>query len=205
MERDFKGVWIPKDVWLDVRLNALDKVILVEIDSLDKGDDGCFASNQYIAEFCQCSETKVSTSVSKLIEYGYLYVLKFDGRVRRLKSRLSKFESLPDENCEPDFQNLKHTKTSNNTNTKTNIKRFIPPTVEEVAAYCRERHNGVDPARFVDYYTANDWKVGRNKMKDWQAAVRTWERNGYSNNKGQRGANGVLLDGRQTDDLDGIL
>lgn len=85
-------------------------------------------------------------------------------------------------------------------------KRFTPPTVEEVAEYCRERQNSVDPAHFVDYYTANDWKVGRNKMKDWKAAVRTWERNGYSNNKDQqRGANGVLLDGRQTDDLDGIL
>lgn len=88
---------------------------------------------------------------------------------------------------------------------KTPAKRFTPPTYEEVATYCRERNNNVDPAHFIDYYTANDWKVGRNKMKDWKAAVRTWERNGFSNNKGQRGANGVLLDGRQTDDLDGIL
>lgn len=54
---------------------------------------------------------------------------------------------------------------------------FIPPTVEEVQAYCRQRHNAVNPQRFVDYYTANGWMVGRNKMKDWQAAVRTWEKN----------------------------
>lgn len=55
-------------------------------------------------------------------------------------------------------------------------KRFTPPTVEEVKAYCAERRNGVDPQRFVDYYTANGWKVGKNPMKDWRATVRTWER-----------------------------
>lgn len=51
------------------------------------------------------------------------------------------------------------------------------PTTEEVRAYCQERGNHVDAERFVDYYTANGWKVGKNPMKDWKAAVRTWERN----------------------------
>ena len=54
--------------------------------------------------------------------------------------------------------------------------RFTPPTVEDVKAYCEERNNGVDAQRFVDYYTANGWKVGRSAMKDWQAAVRNWKR-----------------------------
>ena len=51
-----------------------------------------------------------------------------------------------------------------------------PPTLDEVKAYCQERGNRVDPERFIDYYTANGWKVGKNPMKDWKAAVRTWER-----------------------------
>ena len=55
-------------------------------------------------------------------------------------------------------------------------KRTMPPTLEEVQAYCDERGNNVDAVRFIDYYTANGWKVGKNKMKDWKAAVRTWER-----------------------------
>lgn len=88
-ERDFKGVWIPREVWLDTRLNALDKMILTEIDSLDMSERGCFASNKHIADFCQCSESKVSKSISALIEYGYIYVKSFDGRQRELKSRLS--------------------------------------------------------------------------------------------------------------------
>jgi predicted phage replisome organizer len=56
-------------------------------------------------------------------------------------------------------------------------KRFVPPTIDEVKAYCRERQNDVDAERFIDYYTSNGWRVGKNKMRDWEAAVRTWERN----------------------------
>ena len=55
-------------------------------------------------------------------------------------------------------------------------KRFTPPTVEEVRAYCQERNNSIDPDAFVDYYTARGWKYGQGKpVADWKAAVRTWE------------------------------
>ena len=56
------------------------------------------------------------------------------------------------------------------------------PTLEEVKAYCLERKNAVDAQRWLDYYTSNGWKVGRNSMKDWRAAVRTWEKNGFNSN-----------------------
>lgn len=64
-------------------------------------------------------------------------------------------------------------------------KRFIPPTVDEVAAYCQERDNGLDPETFVDFYASKGWMVGKNPMKDWKAAVRTWER---SEGRGTSGA-----------------
>ena len=54
---------------------------------------------------------------------------------------------------------------------------FVPPTLEEVEEYCRERMNTVDANKFVDFYSAKGWMVGKNKMKDWKAAVRTWEKN----------------------------
>lgn len=57
--------------------------------------------------------------------------------------------------------------------------RFRPPTIDDVKWYCRDRHNSVDPQKFLDYYTSNGWKVGKNPMKDWRAAVRSWERNDY--------------------------
>lgn len=55
-------------------------------------------------------------------------------------------------------------------------RRFTPPTPEEVRQYCNERRNNVNPEQFCDFYTAKGWKVGNNPMKDWKAAVRTWER-----------------------------
>ena len=63
------------------------------------------------------------------------------------------------------------------------LKRFTAPTLEEVKEYCAERKNGVDAERFVNYYTANGWKVGKNPMKDWRAAVRSWERNDFGKPK----------------------
>ena len=60
------------------------------------------------------------------------------------------------------------------------------PTLDEVKAYCKERGNRVDPERFIDYYTANGWKVGKNPMKDWKAAVRTWERSESKMNSKQK-------------------
>lgn len=54
--------------------------------------------------------------------------------------------------------------------------RFTPPTVDEVKVYCQERGSSVDPERFVDFYASKGWLVGKSKMKDWRAAVRSWER-----------------------------
>ncbi len=59
--------------------------------------------------------------------------------------------------------------------------RFAPPALDDVKAYCIERKNTVDPEHWYSYYEANGWMVGRNKMKDWKASIRTWEKNGYSN------------------------
>ena len=62
--------------------------------------------------------------------------------------------------------------------------KSIPPTLEQVKTYCDERKNNVNPQKFIDFYTSNGWKVGKNSMKNWQAAVRTWENSakGDSNN-----------------------
>ena len=66
-------------------------------------------------------------------------------------------------------------KTLSKESVKEKPKRFSAPTIEEVQSYCSENGYSIDAQRFVDYYTANGWMVGKNHMKDWQAAVRTWE------------------------------
>ena len=55
-------------------------------------------------------------------------------------------------------------------------KRFYPPTLDEVKQYCEERNNNIDPMAFIDFYSSKGWMIGKNRMKDWKAAVRTWER-----------------------------
>ena len=60
-------------------------------------------------------------------------------------------------------------------NNKSN--RFIKPTIEEIEAYCKERNNNINASAFYDYYESKGWLVGKSKMKDWKAAIRTWERN----------------------------
>ena len=55
-------------------------------------------------------------------------------------------------------------------------KRFYPPTLDEVKKYCEERKNNIDPMAFIDFYSSKGWMIGKNRMKDWKAAVRTWER-----------------------------
>ncbi len=74
-------------------------------------------------------------------------------------------------------------KSNSNKDKETDIYTFKAPTVEEVAEYCSERGNNVDAERFVSYYTANGWKVGKNPMRDWRAAVQSWESNGIANDK----------------------
>lgn len=88
-ERDFKGIWIPKNVWFDDKLSALDKMILAEIDSLDCGDKHCRASNEYIAKFCQCSESQVTKSITLLKSLNYIEQVSFDGRTRILRSLIN--------------------------------------------------------------------------------------------------------------------
>ena len=85
----------------------------------------------------------------------------------------------PVSNSETEHNITKHNVTEHNVDRADKpprAARFTPPTVDEVNAYCQERKNRVDPQKFVDFYTSNGWKVGKNGMKDWRAAVRTWER-----------------------------
>lgn len=136
MERDFKGIWIPKEVYLNKELNWTDKILLVEINSLDN-EDGCFASNEYFAEFLDVSTTTISKSISKLISFGFMYIESFDGRKRVLKTNIDfNLTSKQSDNLKAEFnqtskqpksklksslkENLIYNNTINNTTNNTN-------------------------------------------------------------------------------------
>lgn len=118
-------------------------------------------------------------------------------------TKISDTENLGYENLTPNNNSIKNNSSSksnslNNTGPTAPRARFVKPTLDEIKAYCKERRNAVDPERFLAYYESNGWKVGKNPMKDWKAAVRNWERNSYAP-KPQRDT------GANWDDLDGIL
>lgn len=106
------------------------------------------------------TETETDTETDTDVSVGYEYPI----------------DTLSDETTEP--------------KEKPKRKKFIKPTVEEIKAYCQERKNGIDAAYFFDHYESKGWKVGKNPMKDWKAAVRNWERNEYGNgySYGKRGS-----------------
>ena len=82
-DRDFKGVWIPKHIWLNPQLSPIEKLFLAEIDSLDNDEEkGCFASNEYFGNFFGISEGSAANIISSLRKRGYVVQVFFNGRVR---------------------------------------------------------------------------------------------------------------------------
>lgn len=82
-------------------------------------------------------------------------------------------------NTNKNDKNVKNVKNDKNNN----IGKFQKPSIEDIKSYCNERKNTVDAEKFYNYYESNGWKVGKNPMKDWKAAIRTWEQNSYSKPK----------------------
>ena len=168
-KRDFKGVWISKDVWLDKRLNALKKVILTEIDSLDSEEDGCFASNEYLAEFCQCSVSKITSAISKLKYLEYIYVKSFDGRTRILGSRLTNFGRQTAKKTQADTQILEHNNKSNNIDEYKIIINYLNSATSSNYRYQSKATQRLINARLNDGFTVDDFKaVIDKKAKEWK-------------------------------------
>ena len=88
MNRDFKGIWIPREIYLNPDLSWSEKILFIEIDSLDQ-ENGCFANNEYFANFLNVSVTRVSKMISKLKDLGFIVQSSFNGRQRILKSSFS--------------------------------------------------------------------------------------------------------------------
>lgn len=96
-----------------------------------------------------------------------------------------------------------HKNNKNKNNKKSTKRKFIPPSVDEVLAYCKERNNKVSAEAFVDFYSSKDWMIGKNKMKDWKACVRTWERR--QKGEGSVGTNGIKIKSDRDTSLDHIF
>jgi len=131
MERSFKGVWIPKEIWLDTTLGWSEKLLLVEINSLDN-EEGCWASNEYFSEFFNLSKDRISKLISSLKNKGYITVdliykqgtKKIEKRIVRInyRHRRKELEGIGENNDTPIGENAEDNNTSiNNTFNKTSI------------------------------------------------------------------------------------
>lgn len=141
----------------------------------------------------------VSEAVKKLANAGMVVLYEFEGKPylylptwndhQTVRAKRSRFPE-PDESAKSSASICKQMNADvtviqsnpnpnpnpNHIRESTRASRFTPPSVEEVAEYCRERENIVDAERFCDFYASKGWKVGKEPMKDWKAAVRTWEK-----------------------------
>lgn len=116
------------------------------------------------------------------INYDTLVYLQDNTPSTNLDYPSTKLDKGYDENVQTPSTNLDYPY-DENVQTKINLlnnssinNKFIKPTLEEVNQYCLERNNNIDAEQFIDYYNSNGWKVGKNSMKDWKAAIRTWEK-----------------------------
>jgi hypothetical protein len=145
------------------------------------------------------NESAIKSTLAELKEFGYLKVTKLlpnattSGRIEYIydiyenplqEGKKQEVENQPLENQPLENQSVENPTQLNNKELSNKElsnkelkrgKKFIKPTIEQIQEYCLERSNGVNAEAFYDFYESKDWYVGKNKMKDWKACVRTWE------------------------------
>ena len=181
MERIVKGIWIPIEIWQNRSLSWNEKILLMEIDSFTAKDRECYISNEYIAELLGVSVSWASKCLSHLLELGLVRVVKFDGRKRYVESTIQFKADLNESSMQdgikvPHTDNNEYININNNSLYKKGSSRFQKPTIEEIRQYCLEKGYNVDAEQFFNFYESKGWVVGKSPMKNWRAAVSTWNK-----------------------------
>ena len=199
-----------KDSNLSYRTKGLLSVVLSLPDNWEFSIAG-------LASLSTDGETAVKTMLNELKDNGYLKVTKKmpnetkTGRIEyeydfyetpqneKQEGKKQGVETLPLESLSVECQGQLNTNISNTNISNTNSinilgepkkSKFVPPTLEEVFAYCLERQNGINPQHFIDYYEARGWELSKGrKVRDWRACIRTWESNAKQRQDNQNTGN----------------
>ena len=167
---------IPSEVRYSKNLTPNAKLLYAEITALCNMNGKCIASTQYFATLYNVSKTSIQNWL-KILDDNNFITRHNIYRVgsKEILSRHIKLTSLP---TQDKFRDNTNTKYNNNTNlTDSNKKAFFKkPSLIDIENYCLSRNNNIDAEAFIDFYESKNWMIGSNKMKDWKAAVRTWER-----------------------------
>ena len=191
MERNFKGVWIAAEIWLDKDLTLVEKALLAEIDSFTGNGRSFMKSNDTIQDEYGISRNTIGRSLRKLADRGFVEVT-FNGRVRCVTTRAGSIPKMGRQSTqigEAASPNDTSTNTRERTKENTPKKRGTrPKDLDEVLESFKEVGAEESEAlAFFDYYEANGWTQGRNKpIKDWKAAARGWIRRSPQFKKNER-------------------
>lgn len=151
-----------------------------QIITLNRGD--CGYSMLTLSERWGWSRGKTKRFLDFLTEQQMIQQKMYGKHTVLLISNFEKYQMRTTNDTINDTTNGQQTDTiKKNKEEKEEKKLFIVPKVEEIKKYCNERNNKINPLQFYDYYQSKGWMIGKNKMKDWQAAVRTWEQKNKAN------------------------
>ncbi len=201
----FIGLFVPNALARYTGLTPGAKLLYGRLAQYAGKDGACYPSQDALAEEIGVADRQVRNYLQELVKNEFIRVDNPKG-IDRLRHKTNRYVFLwhsifclsgAELECrsgqELDFrsgaelecrsykgveenQQKENQKKENQKREARTIKLFTPPTLSDVQSYCSEIGQGLDPQRFIDYYTANAWKVGRNPMRDWKAAVRNWGR-----------------------------
>lgn len=182
---------IPSIVRYDTKINANAKLLYGEISALSNKYGYCVATNEYFSSLYNVSTRTITGWIKSLEDKAYIKceidIKRYeDGTIKKVrKIYIHHIEDSQHDHIEVSRKNhieenfaYNNTSNINNTSKKEIYKerKFKKPTLEEVREYCKERNNNINAESFIDFYESKGWMVGKNKMKDWKACVRTWEK-----------------------------
>ena len=165
---------IPANVRYSKALTPNAKLLYAEITALCNMNGKCTASTQY---FCNLYE------VSRISIQKWLKILEDNNHIKRVniykqgsKEIETRVITLVNDSSKDKLTHNTNINITNTNITYSNKERFKKPTLIEIEIYCSNRKNNIDHIAFYEFYESKNWMVGKNKMKDWKAAIRTWER-----------------------------
>lgn len=176
-----KGYTNIPDWMLSLDLDVYETIILAVIFGFSQDGESTFSGSiNYLSQKAKCSRRKVTMVLPRLVEMGL--IIKIDKDVRGI--HLCEYKVSPTcmgyaSDAQGGDAPHAHNNIENiNIDNTLSIGRshFQKPSLEEISLYCRERNNNVDPEQFFNFYESNGWKVGKNPMRDWKAAIHTWEK-----------------------------
>ena len=176
MEKPNYYAVIPAEVRYSKKLTPNAKLLYAEITALCNMNGKCTASTDYFCRLYEVSRVSIQKWLKNLEDHNYIKRVNiYRPYSKQIEARVITLVNIP---TKEKFTDNTNTKVYTNTNlTDSNKKAFFKkPKLDEVKDYCILRKNNIDAEAFIDFYESKDWKIGKNKMKDWKAAVRTWER-----------------------------